>query len=59
MAAHPERVASALANTPLGRLGEPEDVAEVALFLASEASRFVTGQLVGVDGGLSAGINWW
>jgi NAD(P)-dependent dehydrogenase (short-subunit alcohol dehydrogenase family) len=59
MAAHPERVATAIANTPLGRLGEPEDVAEVALFLASEESRFVTGQLVGVDGGLSAGIGWW
>lgn len=59
MAAHPERVASALANTPLGRIGEPEDVAEVALFLTSEASRFVTGQLVGVDGGISAGIGWW
>jgi NAD(P)-dependent dehydrogenase (short-subunit alcohol dehydrogenase family) len=59
MAAHPERVALALANTPLGRIGEPEDVAEVALFLASEASRFVTGQLVGVDGGISAGIGWW
>lgn len=59
MAAHPERVALAVANTPLGRIGEPEDVAEVALFLASEASRFVTGQLVGVDGGLSAGIDWW
>jgi NAD(P)-dependent dehydrogenase (short-subunit alcohol dehydrogenase family) len=31
----------------------------VALFLASEESRFVTGQLIGVDGGLSAGIGWW
>lgn len=59
MAAHPERVAAALAHTPLGRIGEPEDVAEVALFLASDASRFVTGQLVGVDGGLSAGVEWW
>jgi 3-oxoacyl-[acyl-carrier protein] reductase len=59
IAAHPERVSMALANTPLGRLGEPQDVAEVALFLASEESRFVTGQLIGVDGGLSAGIGWW
>jgi len=59
MAANPERVAAALANTPLGRLGEPEDVADVALFLASDASRFVTGQLVVVDGGISAGIGWW
>lgn len=59
MAAHPERAAAAIANTPLRRLGTPEDVADVALFLASDAARFVNGQLVIVDGGLSAGIDWW
>jgi len=59
MADHPERVEAALANTPLGRIGEPEDVADVAVFLASEAARFVTGQSIGIDGGLSAGIVWW
>jgi NAD(P)-dependent dehydrogenase (short-subunit alcohol dehydrogenase family) len=39
---------------PLGRLGEPEDVANVVAFLASEEARFVTGAAWEVDGGLSA-----
>jgi 3-oxoacyl-[acyl-carrier protein] reductase len=41
-----------LASTPLGRLGEPEDVARCVRFLASDASRFVTGAVLAVDGGL-------
>jgi 3-oxoacyl-[acyl-carrier protein] reductase len=36
----------------LGRLGTPEDVAKVALFLASDLSGYVTGQVIGVDGGM-------
>lgn len=36
----------------LGRAGSPEDVADVALFLASDLSRYVTGQVIGVDGGM-------
>lgn len=37
---------------PLGRIGAPEDVAETALFLSSQASNFITGQVIGVNGGL-------
>jgi NAD(P)-dependent dehydrogenase (short-subunit alcohol dehydrogenase family) len=46
-----ERNAAILARTPLGRWGTPEDVAGPALFLASEAARFVTGAVLPVDGG--------
>lgn len=45
---HQERVAS----IKMGRVGTPEDVAGVVLFLASEQSRYVTGQVIGVDGGM-------
>ena len=42
----------ALANeTPLGRLGDPEDVAEAVVFLASDRASFITGQVLSVDGG--------
>jgi 3-oxoacyl-[acyl-carrier protein] reductase len=40
---------------PLGRTGEPEDVADVAVFLASHAARYITGQVLVVDGGLLVG----
>jgi len=39
------------AVTPLGRVGEAEEAAEAALFLASPAAGFITGQIVAVDGG--------
>ena len=40
---------------PMGRIGEPEEIADVALFLASHAARYMTGQVVVVDGGLLVG----
>ena len=42
-------------RTPLGRLGEPSDIAGVAGFLASDAARYVTGQVVVADGGAAVG----
>jgi len=39
-------------KTPLGRIGEPDDIAHMALFLASDAARFITGQTILVDGGI-------
>lgn len=44
-------MAALAGETPLGRIGAPEDVAEAALFLCSEAAAFITGQVLGVDGG--------
>ena len=41
-----------LANTPLGRLGEPEDVAGAVRFLCSDEASFITGEVLLVDGGL-------
>jgi NAD(P)-dependent dehydrogenase (short-subunit alcohol dehydrogenase family) len=55
----PERVEAAIAHTPLRRIGQPEDVADVVVFLASESARFVTGQTLFVDGGLTVGSTWW
>ena len=39
---------------PLGRLGQPEDVAKLVAFLASDDAKYITGQIIGVDGGLNA-----
>jgi NAD(P)-dependent dehydrogenase (short-subunit alcohol dehydrogenase family) len=48
-----EQEAALGALLPLGRLGEPDDIAEVVTFLASAAARYVTGQVIYVDGGLT------
>lgn len=45
-------------NTPLERLAEVEDMVGSAIFLASKASAYMTGQTLYVDGGISAGISW-
>ena len=47
-----EQRAGILANTPLGRMGTPEEVAWAVAFLASERSAFITGHVLSVDGGL-------
>lgn len=47
-----------LANTPLKRLGQVDDLVGTAIYLASKASAFMTGQVLYVDGGMSAGTLW-
>jgi NAD(P)-dependent dehydrogenase (short-subunit alcohol dehydrogenase family) len=44
---------------PIGRFGRPDDYAQVVLFLASDRSRFVTGQTIAVDGGTLAASGWY
>jgi len=45
--------AKALAQIPLGRIGKPENMADVAMFLLSEKANYITGQVIQVDGGLA------
>ena len=40
---------------PMGRIGEPDDIADVIVFLASHEARYLTGQVISVDGGLAVG----
>ena len=53
LVADAERSAAIVARTPIGRWGEPADVAGAALFLASPAAEFITGIILPVDGGYS------
>jgi NAD(P)-dependent dehydrogenase (short-subunit alcohol dehydrogenase family) len=48
---NPETLKAATATTPLGRIGEPDEIAGAAVFLASAAGRFTTGHTLVVDGG--------
>ena len=50
---NPEIYARATSTYPLRRIGEPEDVSNMVVFLASEAARHVTGQVVSVNGGFA------
>jgi 3-oxoacyl-[acyl-carrier protein] reductase len=50
-----ERKQALMNNIPLGYLGTPRDIAETVAFLASEEARYITGQVISVDGGISLG----
>jgi 3alpha(or 20beta)-hydroxysteroid dehydrogenase len=52
--APPGKIAQVMAGIPLNRMGTPEEVAELVLFLASDAAAFVTGAEISVDGGATA-----
>jgi NAD(P)-dependent dehydrogenase (short-subunit alcohol dehydrogenase family) len=52
----PERKAKALGRTPMGELGQPADIGDAAVFLASDASKYITGTVLPVDGGNSIGF---
>ncbi|MCL6525205.1 MAG: SDR family oxidoreductase [Thermoflavifilum sp.] len=52
----PQRKERVLTRTPMGKLGCPEDVAEAAFFLSSESARYITGEILRVDGGNAIGF---
>jgi 7-alpha-hydroxysteroid dehydrogenase len=52
VAAQPELMEQLESKTPLGRVGEPEDIAACVVYLASKAGQYLTGKLVEVDGGI-------
>jgi NAD(P)-dependent dehydrogenase (short-subunit alcohol dehydrogenase family) len=53
---NPDTLKAVTAHTPLQRIGEPHEIAGAAVFLASDASTFVTGQAIVVDGGSTTGV---
>lgn len=53
-----ERIEGMDYQQPIPRVGRPEDIANMALYLASDRSTFVTGQAIVVDGGAATGVSW-
>jgi len=51
--AHPERQENLVKKVPLGRVGDPDDVARAAIWLCSNDTSFITGHALSVDGGLA------
>jgi 3-oxoacyl-[acyl-carrier protein] reductase len=49
----PETLAAAVKMVPLGRKGKPEEIAYATAFLASDQAAYITGQVLGVDGGMA------
>ena len=52
----PQRQSKVLSRTPMGKMGNPEDIANAAWFLASDQAAFITGEVLKVDGGNSIGF---
>jgi NAD(P)-dependent dehydrogenase (short-subunit alcohol dehydrogenase family) len=52
----PERKAKVFNRTPMGIMGQPSDIGDAALFLASDAAKYITGVVLPVDGGNSVGF---
>jgi NAD(P)-dependent dehydrogenase (short-subunit alcohol dehydrogenase family) len=51
---NPQNKANLIASVPLKRVGRPEEIAQTIVFLASDKAPFITGQIIGVDGGKMA-----
>lgn len=56
---NPERKQAVQRATPLGRLAEARDIADTVIYLLSDASRHISGEIVAVDGGFTAGSSLW
>jgi NAD(P)-dependent dehydrogenase (short-subunit alcohol dehydrogenase family) len=53
---NPDTLKTVTMHTPMHRIGEPEEIAGAAVFLASPASTFMTGQAIVIDGGSTTGV---